>query len=126
MAALNSVLNQVQSLVAQLSPKERQEVIQAIASIKPAKEAALNSLSSRQRQLFTEQEAWFAQPTEEKLRYQGEFVAVRDGSVVDHDPSQRSLYLRVRERFGQQPIPILPASQSALREFSFHSVRQER
>jgi len=94
--------------------------------MKPANEATINSLSSRQRQLLTEQKAWFAQPTEAKLRYQGEFVAVRDGSVVDHDPDHRSLYLRVRERFGQQPIPILRASQSALREFSFRSTRQER
>lgn len=119
------ILSQVQSLVAQLSGKERQEVVQAIVNMKPANDAPINSLSSRQRQLLTEQEAWFATPMEEKERYQGEFVAVRDGSVVDHDSDQRSLYLRVRSRFGQQPIPILRAEQSALREFTFRSVRQE-
>jgi len=41
LAVENSVLSQVQSLVGQLSPKEQQEVIQTIVSMKPANEAAL-------------------------------------------------------------------------------------
>jgi hypothetical protein len=37
-------------------------------------------------------------------QYLGEYVAVHNGAVVDHDVDARSLHLRIRARFGQMPI----------------------
>lgn len=37
-------------------------------------------------------------------RYLGEYVAVHNGVVIDHDPDVRTLHLRMRAKFGQMPI----------------------
>lgn len=53
----------------------------------------------------------------ERERYAGSYVAFADGSVIDHDENRRTLYLRVRQAYGNKPVPIIPAEQSAVREF---------
>jgi len=65
----------------------------------------------------TEQDAWFARPAAERERYLGDYVAIRGGEVVDRDPDQRTLYLRVRARFGHQPVLIVKADWKAMPEF---------
>ncbi|MCS6844322.1 MAG: hypothetical protein NZ528_08380 [Caldilineales bacterium] len=72
----------------------------------PQYEAALAALEA-------EQAAWFARPCVERQQYAGHFVAVRGGQVVDHDPSQRALYLRVHARFGREPVLIVNADWDA-------------
>ncbi|MEM4203981.1 MAG: DUF5678 domain-containing protein [Candidatus Methanomethylicaceae archaeon] len=42
--------------------------------------------------LEAEQAAWFTRPREERQRYAGQYVAVRGGQVVDHDPDQRASF----------------------------------
>lgn len=37
-------------------------------------------------------------------QYLGEYVAVHNGIVVDHDIDVRELHLRIRAKFGQMPI----------------------
>ena len=37
-------------------------------------------------------------------RYLGEYVAMHNGVVIDHDPDVRTLHLRMRAKFGQMPI----------------------
>ena len=36
--------------------------------------------------------------------YAGDYVAIHDGEVVDHDPDVRALHLRIRQRYGRAPI----------------------
>ena len=51
--------------------------------------------------------AWYALPAETRSRYAGQYVAINDGTVTDHDADQRALYLRVRRCFGSTPVAVL-------------------
>ena len=54
--------------------------------------------------------------------YLGEYVAVHNGAVVDHDPDVRALHLRIRKRFVQTPILFRQVSKEvALPEFTVRS-----
>lgn len=37
-------------------------------------------------------------------QYLGEYVAIHNGALVDHDHNVRDLHIRVRRRFGKMPI----------------------
>jgi hypothetical protein len=107
-----TVIEQVRTLAAPLSNAERLALIRAIASLEtPEREAAPRVTDTQG--LDAEQEAWFARPPAERRRYAGEYVAVQDGQVLDHDPDQRALYLRVRAQFGRRPILIIKADWDA-------------
>ena len=61
----------------------------------------------RQKRLFAETEAWYNLPAEKRRQYEGKFVAVYGGQVVDSDPDRLKLYHRLRARFGRQTILIM-------------------
>jgi hypothetical protein len=117
-----SVLEKVRDLIASLSAEERLDLIRDIAAMetfdRPAQDRHHNHLTA-------EQAAWSAKPPEERKPYRGEFVAVREGQVVDHDADQRTLYLRVRARFGHTPVLIVPAEWTELPVYTIHSPRLE-
>lgn len=37
-------------------------------------------------------------------KYLGQYVAIHNGKVVDHDDDFQSLHSRIRQRFGGQPV----------------------
>jgi len=39
-------------------------------------------------------------------QYLGEYVAILNGEVVDHDPDVRTLHLRIRKQYGRLPVLI--------------------
>ena len=121
-----TVIEQVRTLAAPLSNAERLALIRAIASLEtPEREAAPRRDADRQAP-DAEQEAWFARPLAERQRYAGEYVAVQDGQVVDQDPDQRALYLRVRAQFGHRRVLIIKADWDMPPVFTIHSPRLER
>jgi hypothetical protein len=71
----------------------------------------------------SEAASWRTMPQAERHRYRGQFVAVHEGNVVDHDPDRRQLYLRVRQKWGTTPILITLADDPAPREYRIHSPR---
>lgn len=121
-----SIIAQVRALAAPLTSVERLALIRAIASLEPTSGGALPAPEAEANALQAEQAAWFARPREERQRYAGQYVAVRGGQVVDHDPDQRALYLRVRARFGREHVLIVKADWDAEPEFIIHSPRLER
>jgi len=46
-------------------------------------------------------------------QYFGEYVAIHNGAVVDHDLDARQLHLRIRTQFGQQPILLRQVTETA-------------
>jgi hypothetical protein len=60
----------------------------------------------RQKRIVAETEAWYNFPVEERKRYEGQFVAVYKGQVIDSDPDRLTLYHRVRQQVGRQAILI--------------------
>ncbi|MEZ4862658.1 MAG: DUF5678 domain-containing protein [Caldilineaceae bacterium] len=46
-------------------------------------------------------------------KYLGEYVAVHNGIIVDHDAEARTLYLRIRAKLGQMPILLRQVTEDA-------------
>jgi hypothetical protein len=117
----DAVLEQIRLLVADMSPKERLTVIETIASLDSESDQVNERHSPEEQQLIAEQEQWFARPVAERVQYRNQFVAVYQGKVVDHDPNQRELYIRVRQRFGAEPVLIINGDWDATPELTIHS-----
>ncbi len=120
METITPILEQIRPLVAPLNAHERRVLVQAIATLQPARTPVRPPLS-RHQQLAQEQELWFARPLSERQLYRGQFVAVKNGQVIDQDQDQRTLYLRVKAKFGRSPIPILSADWPAPPTYAMHS-----
>jgi 3-dehydroquinate synthase class II len=121
-----AILDKIRDLVSTLNAEERLALIQAIADMEPVAGETVPSPAQRHSQLVAEQAAWFALSPNERARYRAEFVAVHDGQVVDHDADRRTLYLRVRERFGHKPVLIVYADWTEPPVYTVHSPRLER
>ena len=50
-------------------------------------------------------------------RYLGEFVAVLEGKVIDHDIDQVALYKRIRQRYPKQFVLISPVTKNPVEEY---------
>lgn len=56
--------------------------------------------------LQAESEAFIQMHTQLMSTYLGQYVAVHNGEVIDHDVDARSLHIRVRRKYGKTPILI--------------------
>ena len=80
---------------------------------------------ANRRKIEREQEWWLGLPLSERARYEGEFVAIHEQKIVDHDKDERGLYRRIRARYGQTPVAIIPAEgPREIRVFSPQLVRR--
>jgi hypothetical protein len=75
--------------------------------------------------LSNEVDAFRAMHAELLAQYCGRYVALHEGQVVDSDADRRSLYLRVRSRFGGTPVLIRQVAKTLEREFVVHSPHLE-
>jgi len=81
------------------------------------------SLSARKK-IEQEQAWWFSLPLSKRVKYEGEFVAIHDLKLVDHDKDESALYKRMREKYGKLPILVMPAKGTKeIRIFSPRVVR---
>lgn len=58
--------------------------------------------------------------------YPGEYVAIHQGQVIDHDIDLRSLHLRIFDQLGHTPVLLKQVSPKPDRELIFRSPRFER
>jgi hypothetical protein len=119
-----TVIDQVRQLAAPLTSAERLALIQAIAALGSSDPPLAPPTSADG--LSAEQEAWFARTTAERRQYAGQYVAVKGGRIVDHDPEQRALYLRIRKQFGAEPVLIVNADWDAPPTLDLRSPHLER
>ena len=86
--------------------------------------------------------AYIAQTRREKIRreteafneqfetllamYPGQYVAIHNGQVIDHDPVLRTLHLRIFNRLGHTPVLLKQVTTDAERELVFRSPRYIR
>jgi len=59
-------------------------------------------------------------------RHLGQFVAIHQGQLVDHDRDFESLHTRIRHRFGRQPVLLRQVTPEAERVLVRRSPRLER
>jgi hypothetical protein len=95
---------------------------------KTSVESLVNEWLGRQLALVREQKIreesarFRAKHAQLRARYSGEYVAMRNGEVLDHDPEARELYLRIQQRFGEQPVLIAPVSDQPTATFNVRSL----
>ena len=125
MSGAAAILEQIRPLVRQLSAEERLALIRSITQIDPIGDPRPVSKEQTdedtQQQMLIEQEAWFAQPESERIRYRGRYIAIRQGQVIDQDAERRALLQRVRTRLGNTPIPIISGNDNMVLELIVHS-----
>jgi hypothetical protein len=81
-------------------------------------------LSLAREQRIREESARFrAQHDRLWASYAGEYVAMRSGEVLDHSPDVNALYLRIRERYGDEPILIAPVTEAPTPTYQMRSPR---
>ena len=61
------------------------------------------------RKIEQEQAWWLSLPLSERAEYAGQFVAVYERTLVDHDPDESALYHRIRARYGKIAVLVMPA-----------------
>jgi len=73
-----------------------------------------------------EAEAFRSMHAELVEKYLGQYVAIHNGRVVDHDQDFQSLHTRIRRRFGRRPVLLRRVETEPERVLVFRSPRLER
>ena len=126
------IFEQIRPLLSKLDKTERLALIRSIELLESEAqndESTSDELTEEDEtadQLRNEANAWFARPKVERQQYQGEYIAIHQHEVVDHDPEQRALYGRVRQRFNTMPVLLIHADWDALPEFTTHTLNLVR
>jgi hypothetical protein len=79
---------------------------------------------AQRKKIEAEMAWWESRSPEERTRFTGEYVAVHNKEVVDHDPDRVALHQRIRKRFGRIAVLMIPAE--GPREIRMPSFRLER
>jgi len=77
------------------------------------------------RKISEESQTYHQHHAELKMQYLGQFIAMCNGQVVDHDREVAALRQRVRQRFGWKPVMITLVEDVAERAFVRHGFRLE-
>ena len=59
-------------------------------------------------------------------QYLGQYVAIYNKQLVDHDPEMEALHSRIRQKYGSQPVLLRRVELQPERELTFRSPRIER
>ena len=78
----------------------------------------------RQKKIEAESHA-FEQQKDALAKYNGEYVAIHNGQIVDHDSDLRTLHLRVFKQFGHKPVLLKQVISKPERELTFRSPKFE-
>jgi hypothetical protein len=72
-----------------------------------------------------EQAWWLRSPLSERALYEGQFVAVHEQRLVDHDKDAAALTQRVRAKYGKTAVLIMAAEgPREIRIFSPHLIKR--
>lgn len=78
------------------------------------------------RKISEESRIYRQRHAELQAQYPGQYIAMRNGQVVDHGADFQTLYQRIRRRFGRTPVMITLVEQVAGRTLVRHGFRMER
>jgi len=81
---------------------------------------------AKERKIDQEMTAYRAMHRELKQRFLGAYVAIHNGELVDHDADRSALSSRVRQKYKNVAVLILPVQDEPEREFLMLSPRWER
>ena len=78
----------------------------------------------RQQRILIETDAWQRLDAQERARFEGRYVAVCHGQVVDSDPDQGELYRRIHDRYGNKSVLITPGGSQPATRYRIRSARR--
>ncbi|NKQ36462.1 MAG: ribbon-helix-helix domain-containing protein [Chloroflexi bacterium] len=94
-------------------PKETLEKLDSVAAqtgvtVSDLADKAIQQYLRREaeRKIIREEEAYHAQHNQLLKQYHGQFIAMHEGQVVDHDMDELTLYLRIRQQYPQTGVLI--------------------
>ena len=64
---------------------------------------------AQRRKIASESSWWWSVEPEVRSRYAGEFVAIHEHAVVDHDRDEEAMRRRIRSQYSKAAILITPA-----------------
>jgi predicted DNA-binding protein len=70
----------------------------------------------QRRKIDREADAYERMHDELRERYFGEWVAVHDGQLVDHDSDSQALYRRIRDKFGRTAVLLTRVSEKPVQD----------
>lgn len=111
-------------LVQQIENLSSKKLVDTQSFVEKAVQAYLVQI--RREKIRIETEAFEAQYETLQANYAGQYVAVHQGVVIDHDSDIRSLHLRVYEQVGRTPVLLKQVKDEPERELVFRSPRLER
>lgn len=111
-------------LVEQLEQVAVQRSVEAKELVETAVRAYLRQMEREK--IKAEAEAFCSMHAELAEKYLGQYVAIHDGKVVDHDEDFQTLHSRIRQLFGRQPVLLRQVEIEPERVLTFHSPRLER
>lgn len=82
--------------------------------------------SLEEQAIHRETEAFWKQHDQLLVLYPNQYVALRNGVVVDHDSDVSCLERRVRDRYGMAPVLIAPVTSVGRRGFRWRGGRIDR
>ena len=91
-------------------------------ALPPAEEAAIPS-EADEAAITREMEAYVALHPSLKANYLGQYVAILDGQLVDHDGDPSALYQRIVARYGDRFVWLTAVEEEALTTLVFRSPR---
>ena len=72
-------------------------------------------------QMQSEMQAFLVMHADLLVRFPGEFVAIYQGKLIDHDVDQLALYQRTQQRHPNRPVLIKPVQEHPEEVYSFRS-----
>lgn len=78
---------------------------------------------AREQKIREESARFRSQHSALQMAYPGEYVAMRNGAVLDHGADVKQLYARIRERFGDEPVLVAPVTDSPTPVYQMRSPR---
>ena len=78
---------------------------------------------AREQKIRDESARFRAQHSQLRAAYLGEYVAMRNGEVLDHGSDVQQLYQRIKDRFGDDAILIAPVTDAPAPIYQMRSPR---
>lgn len=119
------LLQTIKPLIRGLTPAQRLELIRWIAD-EPRETDQETPTGIWEARISAEAATWYTRSDAARAPYVGQYVAVLQGEVVDHDVDRVALAQRIRARYPETPVLITAAEARAPREFLIRSPRLER
>ena len=110
-------------LVEQLEQVAAQRSVEAQELIETAVRAYLRQVEREK--IKAEAEAFRSMHAELAEKYLGQYVAIHNGKVIDHDEDFQALHSRIRQRFGRQPVLLRQVKSEPERVLTFRSPQFE-